>query len=115
VATGRRPRSIILRPWRQWSPLLANVRTQFHPILIDVSRHPTIDGANTHVVERHYRTIRIDGPTLIKEVPGSFDGVQYDDNLPKNMERQDIPCRSCQKRTFAKERDGTPCVSENLV
>ena len=48
-----------------------------------------------------WRAVGIDRCTLFKEILGGVDGVQYDDNLTKNLERQDIPYRSDQKRTFS--------------
>ena len=68
----------------------------------------------THIINWDPRTTGINCRTLLKEILGSFDGVQYDDNLPKSLERQDIPWYSCQKRTFANERVWLPYFSENL-
>jgi len=61
-----------------------------------------------------WRTVGIDRCTLFEEILGSVGGVQYDDNLPKNVERQDIPYRSRQKRISAKERF-VPCIFANRV
>jgi hypothetical protein len=35
--------------------------------------------------------IRADVATLFKEVLGSFGRIQYDDDLPEDMERHDTP------------------------
>jgi hypothetical protein len=58
----------------------------------------------SHFGEWDLRTVNINISTPFKEILGSFGGVQYDDNLPKNMERYDFPYRSCQKRSPGKEK-----------
>jgi hypothetical protein len=45
-------------------------------------------------------------PSAFEEISGSFCGVQYDDNLPKNMESQYIPCHFCQEATSVGKRGG---------
>jgi hypothetical protein len=59
---------------------------------------------DSHIGEWHRRTINVNIPTPFKEILGSFGGVQYDDNLPENMERYNFPYRFCQRRRPGKEK-----------
>jgi hypothetical protein len=63
-------------------------------------------------MNREDRTIGINRCALFEEISGSTGSVQYDDDLPKSMKRQDAPCRLGQKRTSAKE-EFVPYIFEN--
>jgi len=63
-------------------------------------------------MDREDRTIGINTCALFEEILGSVGGVQYDDDLPESVKRQDIPCRLHQKRTSAKE-ESVPYIFEN--
>jgi hypothetical protein len=48
-----------------------------------------------HLDKRDSKTIRVYIATPFQEILGGFGSIQHDDNLPQNMERQDVPYSTC--------------------
>jgi hypothetical protein len=46
-----------------------------------------------HLEDRNDVTIRVNITTSFEQIFCCFDGIQYDDNLAKDVKGQDIPCR----------------------
>jgi len=59
----------------------------FHPEIHEIPCANVKTQDHIHLVDRKRRTIRVDLTTPFEEIFGCFDGIQYDDDLAKDMKR----------------------------